>query len=266
METIQLQSVSLHHKNSLLLAMRTGEMMLKSGAETYRVEDTIYRILLASNLQAVNSFVIPTGIMVTIEDQSSNIFTKVIRIKNRSSHLGKIELLNQLSRDYVDGKVCVEDALIRLDEIENMSSYSSITTIIWNGITSSFFSIMFNGVFVDFFMTFFVGIGVGIIDYHLRKKHIINYFVLFICALFIGFCASVYSYLLNDWQHIEPIIIGSIMPLVPGVAFTNAVRDTIGDELLSGISRGIEALFIAICLAAGVALALSLGFWIGGNL
>ena len=56
------------------------------------------------------------------------------------------------------------------------------------------------------------------------------------------------------------------MPLVPGVAFTNAVRDTIGDELISGISRAVEALFIAIAIAAGVGVAMSIGLYLGGIL
>ncbi|MGL5677140.1 MAG: threonine/serine exporter family protein, partial [Cellulosilyticaceae bacterium] len=64
----------------------------------------------------------------------------------------------------------------------------------------------------------------------------------------------------------EAIVIGCIMSLVPGVAFTNAIRDTIGDELLSGISRGVEALFIAVAIAAGVGIPMIIGLFLGGIL
>ncbi|MEE1073087.1 MAG: threonine/serine exporter family protein, partial [Cellulosilyticum sp.] len=65
---------------------------------------------------------------------------------------------------------------------------------------------------------------------------------------------------------IEPVIIGCIMPLLPGVAFTTAVRDAISDELISGISRAVEALLMAVALATGIGVSLSLSYYIGGLL
>ncbi len=65
---------------------------------------------------------------------------------------------------------------------------------------------------------------------------------------------------------LEAIVIGSIMPLVPGLAFTNGIRDTIGDELLSGMSRLAEAVFIAVAIAAGVGIPMSVGLYLGGAL
>jgi uncharacterized membrane protein YjjP (DUF1212 family) len=76
----------------------------------------------------------------------------------------------------------------------------------------------------------------------------------------------IYYYIFREKIQIEPIVIGCIMPLVPGVAFTNAVRDVIGDELLSGISRATEALLMAVSLAAGIGISLSIGFKLGGLL
>ena len=49
-------------------------------------------------------------------------------------------------------------------------------------------------------------------------------------------------------QHLDPIIIGSIMPLVPGVAITNAIRDTIQGDLVAGNSRATEAFLIIFLL------------------
>ncbi|WP_070000837.1 threonine/serine ThrE exporter family protein [Cellulosilyticum sp. I15G10I2] len=254
------------HEYLLNFAVKAGELMLKSGAETYRVEDTITRILQAHHYRFVDTFVIPTGIIVTIDDPDFSICTKVCRVKNRSIRLDRIELINQLSRDYVLGSISFDEASHQLTQIENMTTYSPLVVILWLGISSSFFAIMFKGNFLDFLLTFPIGILIGTIHHTLRKKYIVSYFVLFICSLFIGFSVMGCYYILGDRIHIEPIVTGCIFPLLPGVAFTNAVRDAIGDELLSGISRGVEALLIAISLAAGIGISLSIGFKIGGLL
>ncbi len=259
-------NASYFHEQILTFAVKAGELMLKSGAETYRVEDTITRILQAHHYRDVDTFVIPTGIIVTIDDPHFSMCTKVCRVKNRSIRLDRIELINQLSRDYVLGNIGFDESCQRLIEIEGIITYSPLKVILWMGISSAFFSIMFKGNLLDFILTFMIEILIGTIHYNLKQKHIISYFVLFLCSLSIGFSVTGFYYFLGNSMHIEPIVIGCIMPLVPGVAFTNAIRDAIGDELLSGISRGIEALLIAICLAAGIGLSLSIGFKLGGLL
>lgn len=79
---------------------------------------------------------------------------------------------------------------------------------------------------------------------------------------FIGaFLASLFSYIfvkLGIGQNLDKIIIGSIMYLVPGVAITNAIRDTMSGDFISGSSRGIEAIFSALAIALGVGVILNL--------
>jgi uncharacterized membrane protein YjjP (DUF1212 family) len=255
-----------HHEQILNFAVKAGELMLKSGAETYRVEDTITRILQANPYEHIDTFVIPTGIIVTVQDDNLSLYTKVARVKNRSTRLDRIELINQLSRDYVLGNISFDQAVKQLEEISHLTTYSPQVIIFGIGISCSFFSVMFNGNLLDFFLTFPLGLLVGYIQYILGKKNIVNYFVLFICSLLIGTGVMIYYYIFREKIQIEPIVIGCIMPLVPGVAFTNAVRDVIGDELLSGISRATEALLMAVSLAAGIGISLSIGFKLGGLL
>lgn len=254
------------YEKILNFAVHTGELMLKSGAETYRVEDTITRILEKHSFCSVNTFVIPTGIMVTVEGESYALLTKVVRVKNRGTRLDRIEKLNQLSRDYVNDIISIDEAIERLHEIRNSSSYKPRTIIFWIGVSCSFFSIMFNGGPIEFILSFFIGVLVGFLQYDLTKKGIVNFFVLFICSLCLGFSVMLCQALFSNVIDIEPIIIGGIMPLLPGVAFTTAVRDAIGDELLSGISRGVEALLMAVALATGIGVSLSISYYLGGLL
>lgn len=256
----------LNYEKILDFAVHTGELMLKSGAETYRVEDTITRILESHHFQSVDTFVIPTGIMVTVEKEDLSLSTKVVRVKNRSTRLDRVEGLNQLSRDYVGGLITLNEGCVRLKEIEQSSSYSALTVVLWIGISCSFFAIMFQAGLAEFILSFFIGLGVGFLQYRLGRKQIVNFFVLFICSLFLGFSVMLCRFLFPGTLNIEPIMIGCIMPLLPGVAFTTAVRDAISDELISGIARGVEALLMAVALAAGIGVSFSMFYWLGGLL
>ena len=250
----------------LNFAVHTGELMLKIGAETYRVEDTITRILESHHFHSVDTFVIPTGIMVTIEGEKLSLSTKVVRVKNRSTRLDRVERLNQLSRDYVGGLITLDEGYTILHEIEQASSYKAYTVIFWVGVSCSFFAVMFKASFLEFIVFFFIGLGVGLFQFRLGKKQIVNFFVLFICSLFLGFSVMLCRFIFQDTIDIEPIMIGCIMPLLPGVAFTTAVRDAISDEFISGIARGVEALLMAVALAAGIGVSFSIAYWMGGLL
>ncbi|MGL4736428.1 MAG: threonine/serine ThrE exporter family protein [Cellulosilyticaceae bacterium] len=254
------------HEDTLAFAVNVGEIMLKSGAETYRVEDTMVRMLATHHYEKIDAFVTPTGIMVSIQGQDVPLTSVVSRTKNRSTRLDKIERINQLSRDYVAGTITFQEAKSLLRDIDTTPSYSKWTYVWATGFSSAFFSLMFQGKLVDFFICLGIGVCVALLQQKLKQKEIVNYFILFLSALFIGLVVVLSSHLLPNYVNTEAMVIGGIMPLVPGVAFTNAVRDTIGDELLSGISRGIEALFIAISIAAGIGVSMSVGLFLGGRL
>ena len=50
------------------------------------------------------------------------------------------------------------------------------------------------------------------------------------------------------------------MIFLPGVAITNAVRDSLAGDLLAGSARAMEAMLIAVSIAAGVGACYSYGF------
>ena len=250
----------------LAFAVNLGEIMLKSGAETYRVEDTICRILSHHHFDKVDTFVTPTVVMATLKTPDSHNATTLTRIKNRSTRMDKIEKINQLSRNYVEGTLTLEEAIKTLKEIDASPSYSSLVMNFATAFSAGFFSLMFNGGLLEFIIACLIGGLVSVIQNHLRAKGIVNYLVLFMVSLFIGSMIALLNFFDGNLVDTEAIVIGSIMPLVPGLAFTNGIRDTIGDELLSGISRLAEALFIAVAIAAGVGIPMSIGFYLGGLL
>lgn len=76
----------------------------------------------------------------------------------------------------------------------------------------------------------------------------------FLAALLIGVLA-ICSVHLSLAREINNIIIGSIMPLVPGLAITNSFRDIMAGHLISGVARATEALFVAGAIGGGIIVA-----------
>lgn len=258
-----MDQLELKSKQILHFAVRAGEIMLQSGAETYRVEDTISRILKSQGFETVESFVIPTCIIATIDSPEIELITNVKRVKNRNVRLDKITMVNDLSRQYVNGLVSTEDALARIRTIDTMESYSTATIIAATGISAGFFTLMLGGSLIDFIVALIIGLIFGMVKIWLSRREVTSYLIYFISGFIIGSSVVATSWIIPG-VDIDSVVIGSIMPLVPGVAFTNAIRDMIGDELISGLSRGIEALFIAVSIAAGVGIAMNTFYSLGG--
>ena len=64
---------------------------------------------------------------------------------------------------------------------------------------------------------------------------------------------------------LDIIIVSSTMPLLPGLATLNAVRDAMCGDLVSGSARLLKAMLIAISIAAGVGLTLAVYVSMGGT-
>ncbi|RYL94798.1 threonine/serine exporter [Sporolactobacillus sp. THM7-4] len=231
-----------------------GKILLQSGAETFRVEDTMNRIAKNFSIPEAQSFVTPTGIIFSIEE---NDVTKLVRIKNRGTNLRKVTQVNSLSREIAAGKIGLSEAYRRLKEIDqSVYTYAIWLQILAAALASSCFLLMFLGKWEDMLPAFVAGGAgqAGAIYFHRLTK--IKFFSEFTSSFLIGLIA-LFSIKTGIGIELNKIIIGSVMPLVPGVPITNAVRDVMAGDLVSGISKSAEAGLTAFAIGAGVALALA---------
>lgn len=243
--------------NKLLkISTLAGKIMLESGAETYRVEETISRICIAYGAHTADSFVIPTGIIVTIT-YYDEVATLVNRITSRGVDLNKIDAVNDLSRRIQTEAIDLSDFNKDLIKISNDPRYSSLITLLCSSIAAGCFSIMFGGNFKDFFAASLIGAFIKIISIIFQKLNINEFFVNSFCG---GLCAilAIIFLKINLCSNLDKTIIGSIMLLVPGLIITNAIRDTIAGDFLSGITKASEAFLIAISIAVGTGAILSI--------
>ncbi len=235
------------------ICVLAGKILLQSGAETYRVEDTMNRLARGFHVEDAQSFVTPTGIIFSIE---STDITKLVRINNRSINLRKVTEVNRLSRAVANGHVMPTAALSRLRAIDGGTvCYRSWLQILAAAASSSCFLIMFLGRWQDAFPAFIAGgAGQAAVMYFHRLTRI-KFFSECLASVLVGTIA-VYSVRLGVGTELDKIIIGAVMPLVPGVPVTNAVRDIMAGDLMSGLAKTAEAGLTAFAIGTGIAMAI----------
>jgi uncharacterized membrane protein YjjP (DUF1212 family) len=229
--------------------------MMESGAETYRAEDTMDRMAQSQQLTKSQSFVTPTGIMFS---GNKELPTRLARINKRTTDLEKIALVNGISRKLVNEEISLQAAYIELKKIdEEHKKYPFWIQIIAAAIASGAFLLLYGAKIVDVPPAIIAGgIGYFIAD-RLEEKTKIKFFAELLAALVITIIATT-SVKYGVGSGVDKIIIGSVMPLVPGLLLTNAVRDLMAGHFVSGLSKGAEAFLTAFAIGAGVAIGLSI--------
>ena len=230
--------------------MIAGKIMLVSGAETHRVEDTMNRIAIANGVANPQSYATPTGLNFSVDVAST---TNSLRISKRSTNLHKIAEVNNVSRNIADGKMTMPEAFHKLQMIDREhATYPAWIHILTAAVASGCFMMMFGGTGFDFLPTSIAG-ALGFTGMLAFERLIeIRFLAEFFGAFVIG--ASAFLFVsLGIGNMMDMIIIGAVMPLVPGLPITNAIRELMSGHLLSGISKGVEALLTAFAIGAGVA-------------
>ncbi|MGX7058943.1 threonine/serine exporter family protein [Vagococcus humatus] len=231
-----------------------GKIMLENGAEMSRVEDTMNRIAASYGEEVGTSFVTQTVVLMGLQSTKD---VQMQRIEERTTNLGKIAKVNTYSRAFAENKLSLQDLNTCLVILDQAKSYRSrVSKIISAAIVSGCLMVMLGGTWPDFLATCLVGAGgYGAYDWCEQRLNL-----KFINELVASIILGVLAFLCVDIgiaHSLDHMIIGSIMPLVPGVAITNAVRDLQAGHMLAGISRAVEALIVALMIGAGIAIAFS---------
>lgn len=249
----------------LYVATFAGRIILESGGETYRVEETINRICTSFGMDDADSFVTPTGIMVSAFHKDKGTVSLIKRVKYRTVNLEKVHMVNDLSRSIGQQHMTVAEVNKALKEIDKSSRYGTKTTLFFSALGAAGFSALFGGDIKDFFSAFFIGLLIKAFSI-LSSNLLINDFFInsiggAIAALLALVCVN-----LGLASNLDMTIIGSIMLLVPGLAITNAIRDTMAGDLVAGLTRSAEAFLIALAIAIGTGVVLSFWFNLYGGI
>ena len=248
--------------DAVLLA---GRIMLVSGAEVYRVEDTMQHMLQKSGYKTIETIVFATGIFLTLNDPMREPVTLIKRVPDRSTNINKIYRVNDISRRFCAGKINIEEAYEELKLVETDVPYSQLQKAIGTVGVAAFFTPLFGGGLIDFFAAGLVGIFLGLSTWMMQKVKINDFCVSAFHSFVVAFSAMVLQRFVIPAANADVMIISSIMPLVPGVIFTNAIRDTLNGDYSAGAARMLEAIVVALAVAAGVGCGIVLFMTIWGG-
>ena len=237
-----------------------GELMLSTGAEIKRVENTVIRLGKAFGAERVDVFAITSSIVVTMTFPEEKEITQTRRIeKPAGTNLNKLEQLNALSRACCEKKMSLEELEAGMERIKSkdVSRWYIYTGSV---ISAAAFSVFFGGTIWD-------GAAAGVFALFLcfcqnHLDHLCPNKVIFnlLCSLVSGIGIYVLTAAIPALQA-DKIIIGDIMLLIPGIAMTNAVKDMLVGDTIAGTMRFLESLLWAGALAGGFMASM----WITGS-
>jgi len=240
------------NQKTLDLAYEAGSILLENGAEISRVEETMKRIASHYGVEDESFFVLSNGIMATGKDYARS---KFIPIKGAS--LDKVVAVNQLSREVEQGECSLEQLEQRLKAIRAMKAKPAWEQILASAVGSAAFCIIFGGGFMDCLASFVAGLVLWIYMLFVVSKRLSR----IVGTASGGLLATLICfgmYRLGLGEHLSNMIIGAIIPLIPGVAFTNGIRDMANEDYLAGTTRLLDAMLSFFCISLGVALAFML--------
>ncbi|HGL3979691.1 TPA: threonine/serine exporter family protein [Staphylococcus aureus] len=233
-------------KDVVMLAAR---ILLESGAEGTRVEDTMTRIAKKLGYSESNSFVTNTVIQFTLHSES---FPRIFRITSRDTNLIKISQANKISRQITNNEISLAEAKTQLEKIYVAKRDSSLP---FKGFAAAMIAMSFlylqGGRLIDVLTAILAGsLGYLVTEILDRKLHA-QFIPEFIGSLVIGIIAVI-GHTLIPTGDLATIIIAAVMPIVPGVLITNAIQDLSGGHMLMFTTKSLEALVTAFGIGAGV--------------
>ncbi len=233
---------------------RIGYELALSGAETFRIEETMRRIMSAYGVEC-ETFAIPSSVMISIESDKGKPIMIMRRVGFHGNDLESVERLNSLAR-----RICAETpnpavAIQWLEEtLRARRKYSTLVYYIGNFLVAAGFCPLFGGNIKDSVISGLLALIIGAVTRIMNKMET-NPFFSTIAAAFLMAVPAYALAGLGVTTYTHSVIIGALMLLVPGLLITNSMRDVIYGDTNSGIIRIVQVLLYALAIALGTAAA-----------
>ena len=240
------------------LAMDIGEQMLISGAEVHRVEESVKRMCAAFGFMRTDVFIITSSMVVTVFDNESHTHTQTRRIEASTTDLEKVHHLNTLSRRICTEKMTAEQIKAEFDNALNRKVYPFWLECVCYSVIAGAFTLFFGGGIFEMLVSLFIGLivrfGMLLSDKTVSSRIFSKFF-----SSAIATALAFVALKLNLIPSVDMVIVGNIMTLIPGAGLTNALRDLFTGDSIAGLLRTIEAVLIALAIAAGYFIIVVLG-------
>ncbi len=246
-------------------AMEIGYQLAMCGAETFRIEESVTRIMAAYGAKA-EVFAIPNSMTASVITPDGSTLARLRRIGFHGNDLDTVERYSNLGRRICTEKPSPEIAAQWLQEAKSSrKKYSLPVILLGNMIAAIGFCLFFGGTVTDSLFSAVCGLIVGIVSHISDKLKINNFFTTMTASFAMAFVA--YSFgALKVGCNPDAAIISAMMMLVPGLIFTNAMRDIIFGDTNSGVNRLVQVILIAFAIGLGTSAARGLAASVFGTL
>ena len=234
-----------------------GYELAMSGAETSRVEETITRVLSTYGVGG-EVFAIPNYFLITIQTEDGTPITQMRRIGYHGNDLYGVELFSDLSRKLCQHHPQLHDAMLWLEDTKNKKAVFTFPILLLGYFLGAFgFGIFLGGSFPDGICAGLCGIVAGTVSTIAVRQNANPFFHTIAASFFMALLAYGFG-AAGIAPNADAVTIGALMILVPGLLFTNAMRDIIYGDINSGVNRIVQVFLVAAALAVGTAAALGL--------
>ena len=242
------------YRKLMELVSTLGTNLAIAGAETYRVEESVVRVCRAYGVEA-KVYSVPNSLFITLTVPDGMPITQLCRIDKHTNDLNSVEVYSNISRRICSQIPSLDSAIMLLNAATaSRKFYSFPVTLLGYILVAGGFCLFFGGTLRDCLCAGACGLLLGFADYLFTKIQVNVFFQKIIAAFFMALAACGMAAL--HWNdNVDTVMIGSLMLLVPGILFTNALRDIIFGDTNSGINRIVETLLIAVAIALGTAAA-----------
>ena len=242
------------HDKLLDFATDLGYELSMAGAEIFRVEESITRVLATYGMVA-EVYAIPNCVHVSVTMPDGRSLTEMRRVGFHGNDLDAVALFSALSRRVCTEKPDADTAHQWLKEAcESRRQYSWWMQLVGYFLASGAFAVFFGGSLMDALCGGLGGALVGLCVMGMDKLQANNFFKTILASIPLAMipyaCGA-----LGICQNPDAAVTGTVMVLVPGLLFTYAMRDIIYGDTNSGINRIVQVLLIAVGIACGTAVA-----------
>ena len=235
----------------LELTLSLGRQYVETGAEIKRVEDSLYRIYKAYGFENIEIYAITSLIVVTIKGPDGTHYTQSVRVTSGGTDLGRLEDINALIRYICTNK----PNLVKLSDIINnpkKTKPKKLLKCIGYMLAAGGFAVFFGGDMLDGTAAAVIAIAVYFMDYNFKLRNINNVIYTFIASLVSGIIALIFTHF-GFGNNVDKVMIGVIMLLIPGLLLVNSIKEMFNRDIVTGLYRFVEAVFVAVAIAGGFA-------------
>lgn len=240
----------------LRTALDVGENLLKNGAAVHRAEDTIERICRALGASHVEVFCIPSLVLASVRMKNGDYSSQNRRVYSTTNNFSRMDRLNSISRELCDGKITIDEAQVQIREANRMTAYPSWLHLLGAFLSASGFSVFFGGTLLDSAAAGLIALFITALKFLLpRSVNALSYTL--VSSLLAGL-GSILLWHLGLAHNYDKVMIGTIMLLIPGLAFGTSIRDLLCGDTLAGLLQFIQSILKAIIIAFGYSIAIYL--------